>query len=267
MTDELKLYRVWWRGVLANGGSGEISKLVSAIDAQDAFEVFKAEVAKMELPHTFTVVWRREDVTVTTCPGGLTDESRKLEFTSFDAPFTQVDLKTFRCIWKANGDLTGKVWIIKALSKEHATVDFVDSLRKIGILVRPEELQVDEIDAAMKPDPDDPAVYTDAEQLWLKYRDSITRLWERVKDAVDTDEAEDEADETVGDVSLHVDLPGFPRLDITIQDTEDNPRQCLVLIQDMIGKLLGPQAMHVMPNLTTADARRVQADVNRILER
>lgn len=262
MADELKLYRVWWRGALANGGSGEISKLVLAIDAQDAFEVFKDAVAKMELPHTF--VWRREDADITLYLDSPGRHDSEVEFVSFDAPL-RVDLKTFRCIWKANGDLTGKVGIIKALSKEHATVDFVDSLRKVGILVRPEELQVDEIDAAMKPDPDDPAVYTDAEQLWLKYRDSITRLWERVKDAVDTDEAEDEADETVGDVSLHVDLPGFPRLDITIQDTEDNPRQCLVLIQDMIGKLLGPQAMHVMPNLTAAEARRVQADVNRIL--
>ena len=220
MADQLKLYRVWGRGVLANGGSGEISKLVYALDEEGAFEVFKDVVDKMELPHTF--VWRREDATVTTCPGGLTDENRKLDFISFDAPFTQPDERreklTFRCSWG------GMARVVKAHSEYGAAAEFMQIMqREHNTAPRFEDIQIDEIDAAMQPDPDE-----------------------------------------CGYVSLYVELPGLPRLDITAHDTEDNPRQCLVLIQDMIGKLLGPQAMHVMPNLTAADAMRVQADMNRV---
>lgn len=218
MTGELKLYRVWWQGVLANGGSGEISKQVYAFHEDDAFEVFKDEVDKMELPHTF--VWRREDATVTTCPGGLTDKSRKPEFVAFTQPGERREKLTFRCFWG------GVRRVVKAYSKYGAAAEFMQIMqREHNAAPRFEDIQIDTIDAAMQPDPDD---------------------------------------KMCGYVSLYVELPGLPRLDINVHDTEDNPRQCLVLIQDMIGKLLGPQVMHVMPNLTAADAMRVRDDMNRI---
>jgi hypothetical protein len=110
-----------------------------------------------------------------------------------------------------------------------------------------QEIQTDEIIASEK------------SMAWLEGGDYtiINAQLDSSKAGLQLPEDEGGNDEQ-GFVTLNVNLKGLPSVNLIIEDSNNNPRQCLTLAQDMIGQLFDRRELNYLRPLNPEQEERIR---------